>query len=95
LIGESADKADLQVIARLVNETKGVVSMMNMRSMQLGNDEFLVTVKIQWEPELLIGEVSARTNELEDRIRTTSPWARYIIIEPDVYDPVKAATQRV
>jgi cation diffusion facilitator family transporter len=95
LIGESANKEDLQVIARLVNETKGVTSLMNMRSMQLGNDEFLVTVKIQWEADLLIGEVAARTNELEDRIRTTSPWARYIIIEPDVYDPVKAATQRV
>jgi cation diffusion facilitator family transporter len=95
LIGESADKADLLVIARLAKETKGVVSMMNMRSMQLGNDEFLVTVKIQWEAELLIGEVAARTNELEDRIRATSPWARYIIIEPDVYDPVKAATERV
>jgi cation diffusion facilitator family transporter len=95
LIGESADKADLQVIARLVKETGGIVSLMNMRSMQLGNDEFLVTVKVQWEAELLIGEVAARTNSLEERIRTTSPWARYIIIEPDVYDPIKAATERV
>jgi cation diffusion facilitator family transporter len=95
LIGESADKQDLQVIAGLAKQTPGVVSLMNMRSMQLGNDEFLVTLKLQWEAELLIGEVSARTNALEDRIRATSPWARYIIIEPDVYDPVKAATVRV
>jgi cation diffusion facilitator family transporter len=95
LIGESADKEDLQVIAGLVKETPGVINLMNMRSMQLGNDEFLVTVKIQWEADLLIGEVSARTNALEERIRATSPWARYIIVEPDVYDPVKAATQRV
>jgi cation diffusion facilitator family transporter len=95
LIGESADKKDLEVIAGLAKQTPGVISLMNMRSMQLGNDEFLVTLKLQWEAELLIGEVSARTNALEDRIRTTSPWARYIIIEPDVYDPVKAATVRV
>jgi cation diffusion facilitator family transporter len=95
LIGESADKQDLEVIAGLAKQTPGVVSLMNMRSMQLGNDEFLVTLKLQWEAELLIGEVSARTNALEDRIRATSPWARYIIIEPDVYDPVKAATNRV
>jgi cation diffusion facilitator family transporter len=95
LIGESANKEDLAVIAGLVQDTPGIVSLMNMRSMQLGNDEFLVTLKIQWEADLLIGEVSARTNALEDRIRATSPWARYIIIEPDVYDPVKAATNRV
>jgi cation diffusion facilitator family transporter len=95
LIGESADKKDLEVIAGLAKQTPGVVSLMNMRSMQLGNDEFLVTLKLQWEAELLIGEVAACTNALEDRIRTTSPWARYIIIEPDVYDPVKAATVRV
>jgi cation diffusion facilitator family transporter len=95
LIGESADKEDLQEIAKLVDETQGVVSLMNMRSMQLGDDEFLVTLKIQWEGDLLISDVAARTNELEDRIRAQSPWARYIIVEPDVFDPVKAATQRV
>jgi cation diffusion facilitator family transporter len=95
LIGESADKEDLKEIAKLVDETPGVVSLMNMRSMQLGDDEFLVTLKIQWEGDLLISDVAARTNELEDRIRAQSPWARYIIVEPDVFDPVKAATQRV
>ncbi|MCA9535556.1 MAG: cation diffusion facilitator family transporter [Myxococcales bacterium] len=95
LIGEAADKDDLDVIAGLVKATPGVVSLMNMRSMQLGDDEFLVTLKIQWESELRVDEVSKRTNELEDRIRSTSPWARYVVVEPDVYDPVKAATQRV
>jgi cation diffusion facilitator family transporter len=95
LIGESADKEDLKEIAKLVDETPGVVSLMNMRSMQLGDDEFMVTLKIQWEGDLLISDVAGRTNELEDRIRAQSPWARYIIVEPDVFDPVKAATQRV
>lgn len=95
LIGEAADKEYLKDIEKLVAETPGVVSLMNMRSMQLGDDEFLVTLKIQWEGDLLISDVSARTNELEDRIRAQSPWARYIIVEPDVYDPVKAATHRV
>ena len=95
LIGEAADKEYLKDIAKLVDETPGVVSLMNMRSMQLGDDEFLVTLKIQWEGDLLISDVAARTNELEDRIRAQSPWARYIIVEPDVFDPVKAATQRV
>ena len=78
-----------------MDETPGVVSLMNMRSMQLGDDEFMVTLKIQWEGDLLISDVAGRTNELEDRIRAQSPWARYIIVEPDVFDPVKAATQRV
>lgn len=95
LIGEAADKEYLKDIEKQVELTPGVVSLMNMRSMQLGDDEFLVTLKIQWEGDLLISEVAARTNDLEDRIRAQSPWARYIIVEPDVFDPVKAATHRV
>ena len=95
LIGEAADKEYLKDIEKQVELTPGVVSLMNMRSMQLGDDEFMVTLKIQWEGDLLISDVAGRTNELEDRIRAQSPWARYIIVEPDVFDPVKAATHRV
>jgi hypothetical protein len=63
--------------------------------MQLGDDEFLVTLKIQWQADLLVSDVAARTNELEDRIRTTTPWARYVVVEADTFDPAKAANPRV
>ena len=89
LLGEAASPESQETIRRLVGETEGVVRLMNMRTMHLGEDEFLVTLKIQWEDALTIAEVSARTNELEKRIRATDPRARYVFVEADMYDPAK------
>lgn len=87
LIGEGASKESLDEVLRLVREGDGVVSVISMRSMQLGEDEFLVAIKVHWQNGLTVEEVSRRTNALEARIRTAVPRARYLFIEPDVLDP--------
>jgi cation diffusion facilitator family transporter len=92
LIGEGATKESLATITRLVNETDGVEHLVNMRSMQLGEDEFLVALKIHWATSLTVDEVVRRTNELEARIREAIPRARYLFVEPDEYDPQKQTT---
>ncbi len=91
LIGEAASGEAQDAIRALVAETPGVVRLMNMRTMQLGEDEFLVALKLEWDGALNVEEVAARTNELEHRIRSTIPRARYVFVEADVYDPGKAA----
>jgi cation diffusion facilitator family transporter len=91
LIGEAATNESLDTIRGLVKETEGVERLMNMRSMQLGEDEFLVALKIQWAAELSVEDVSRRTNALEARIREAIPRARYLFVEPDLYDPQKAS----
>lgn len=92
LIGEAASAEAQQTIRDLVAETEGVVRLMNMRTMQLGDDEFLAALKIHWEEGLTVDDVAARTNELERRIRATIPRARYVFVEADTYDPQKAAS---
>lgn len=94
LIGEPASTEAQNVIRKLVTETEGVSRLMNMRSMQLGDDEFLVALKIQWLPELPVGAVAEHTNDLESRIRAAIPRARYIFVEPDTYDPAKEKPTR-
>jgi cation diffusion facilitator family transporter len=91
LIGEAATQESQDTIRRLTNESEGVHQLMNMRTMQLGDDEFLVTMKIQWERGLSVEQVAAHTNALEARIRDAIPRARYLFLEPDVYDPDKAS----
>ncbi|RLB51082.1 MAG: cation transporter [Deltaproteobacteria bacterium] len=90
LIGEAATQESQDTIRRLAEETEGVVLLMNLRTMQLGEDEFLAALKIQWAAELTVAEVVERTNDLEHRIRTTIPRARYVFVEADVFDAEKA-----
>ena len=90
LIGEAATPESQELIRKLVMETEGIVDLMNLRTMQLGEDEFLAALKIQWDPELTLAQVVERTNELEDRIRKTITRARYVFVEADTFDPEKA-----
>jgi len=90
LIGESASEEAKAEIRDIVEKSEGVANLISMRTMQLGEDEFLVTLKIQWESELAVERVARLTNELEAVIRETNPKARYLFIEPDVYDESKA-----
>jgi cation diffusion facilitator family transporter len=94
LIGEAATKESQDLIKKLVSETEGIESLMSMRSMQLGEDEFLVALKIQWRAGLPVEVVSRHTNDLESRIRAAVPRARYIFVEPDTFDPAKAKQAR-
>lgn len=87
LIGEGATKTTVDQIAAIVKDTEAVVSLISMRSMQLGEDEILVAMKVQWQDGLSVQEVSQQTNALEKRIRDAIPRARYLFIEPDVFDP--------
>ena len=94
LIGESASKQEQQQIRELVEAHEGVTRLVNMRTMQLGEDEFLVTLKIQWTSGQSVEEVARLTNELEAVIRAANPKARYLFLEPDVYDETKAGVAR-
>ncbi len=87
LIGEAASDESQERIRELVRETPGVVLLMHLRTMQLGEDEFLAAIKIEWEPGLTATEISDRTNALEARIRKAIPLARYLFVETDVFDP--------
>lgn len=90
LIGEPATKEAQAAIRQLVTAADGVKGLMNMRSMQLGEDEFLVALKVQWQTGLSVDEVARLTNQLEADIRQAIPRARFIFVEPDTFDPDKA-----
>ncbi len=90
LIGEPATPESIATIRRLAEETEGVARLINIRSMQLGEDEFLVAMKVHWDDGLDLKRVVANTNDLEARIRAAIPRARYIFVEADTFDPDKA-----
>jgi cation diffusion facilitator family transporter len=87
LIGEAATVESQNTIRELVTATEGVVTLVHLRSMQLGEDEFLAAIKLQWKADLTARDIAQRTNELEARIRDAIPRARYLFVETDIYDP--------
>jgi divalent metal cation (Fe/Co/Zn/Cd) transporter len=90
LIGEGASPESLAIIEGIVDEAEAIECLMNLRTMQLGEDEFLAALKVQWKPNLTATEIADATNALEARIREAIPRARYLFIETDVYDPERA-----
>ncbi len=91
LIGEGASEESQRQISEVVESHEGVKRLVSMRTMQLGEDELVVALKVHWDGTLTADEVARRTNELETRIRAAVPLARYLFVEPDVYDPARAA----
>ena len=94
LIGEGASQATQDQIAEITRAHEGIVRLVTMRTMQLGEDELLVALKVQWKGDFTADEVSRRTNQLEVRIREGVPKARFLFIEPDLYDPERAEKRR-
>lgn len=90
LIGEAATQESQDAIRKIVEEHEDVTQLMNMRTMQLGEDEFLVALKVQWKDELDITQMIQGTNDIENSIRKTNHRARYIFIEADRFDEEKA-----
>jgi cation diffusion facilitator family transporter len=89
MIGEGASQSVLDDIAKVVGSHEGVERLVTMRTLHLGEDELVVAIKVHWRGDLTANEVSRHTNALEERVREAVPLARYLFVEPDVYDPTR------
>ncbi len=84
LIGESAAADDEAAILSAMRGHPAVVTLINVRTEHLGPDEILVAAKVEFSGSLGFAELSAVVDEVEGRIRTACPRARFIFLEPDV-----------
>jgi cation diffusion facilitator family transporter len=64
-----------------------------MKTLYLGPDELLVAMKVAVSPTRSAAAVAAAINAVEARVRAAVPVARVMYIEPDVYDPDRAAAE--
>jgi cation diffusion facilitator family transporter len=90
LIGEAASTSDVDAIAKAINESPHVDSLIHMRTEHLGPDEILVTAKVEYDSRLSFDEVADAINASEANVRAVVPAARLIYIEPDLKRPVVA-----
>jgi cation diffusion facilitator family transporter len=85
LVGEGANRADIDKITAAFNASKRVEALIHMKTLYLGPDELLVAAKVAFPKTTKVTDVARAINEVEAEIRKAVPVARVIYIEPDIY----------
>ena len=85
LIGESADPKLIYKINHILRDEENIERVIHMRSLQLGPEDILLAVKIEFNQRLNAKEISNLINGIEAEIRSEFPIIKKIYIEPDIY----------
>ena len=81
LIGESADKALVDSVSRIIRSEPTVNRLNELRSMHLGPRDVLLAVSIDFRDGLTVGDVESTVFRLERQIKQQFPEIRRIFIE--------------
>lgn len=85
LIGESATPESVKGIETALSLSDGVERIVHLRTLHMGPDEVMVTVKIAVDPALSAQRVADIINGAEAAIRGTNPMVTTVYIEPDIW----------
>jgi len=84
LVGEGASAEDAAHIRSALDATKGVASVIHMKTLYLGPEELMVGAKIAVAESATGKQIAAIINDAEASIRAAVPTARVIYLEPDI-----------
>lgn len=92
LIGEGASDHTYRVITQVLADNPDVERVLaDPAAMHLSEKRILVLLKVQFRNETELDDAAA-INRLEEQLRAAIPYYTLdIVVEPDTYDPVKAA----
>jgi len=84
LVGESATSEHTEAIRRAILSGSEVLGIIHLRTMHLGPEELLITVKVAVEHDDTALHVARSIDAIERRIRDAVPLSCVIYIEPDI-----------
>lgn len=94
LIGEGAQKGEMQKIRDAINSSPSVNKIIHLRTQHLGPEALLVGAKVVFDQSLEMAEVAAAINDVETRVRAVVPHARPMFVEPGLpVDPRQTLPQ--
>lgn len=85
LIGESADQKKIEHISQIFRDEESINRLIHIKSLQLGPEDILIDVKVEFNNRLNSVEISNLINGIEKEIRKKYPEVKKIFIEPDIY----------
>ena len=84
LIGEAANRKQVEAIQAAIEIEPGVVRLIHMRTQHLGPDELLVCAKVEFDHRFTLPEVAEAVDRVERNVRANVAEARVMYLEPDV-----------
>jgi cation diffusion facilitator family transporter len=84
LIGESADPKLIQQIGKIFEDEESINKVLFIKSLQLGPNDILLSVKAEFNHRLTAIEISNLINGIEKEIRQKYPDVKKIFVEPDI-----------
>jgi cation diffusion facilitator family transporter len=94
LLGERTDRSKIRRAQEIINADPAVEKTGDLLTMQLGPEQVLLNVEIQFRRDLSIEALEAAIDRIETRIREKEPTIQRIFIEAESFTRSKARSSR-
>jgi len=83
LLGESLPASEERTLTNLVENWRGVVDVVDFRTVYFGPDRIIVTADVAFDPELDTGEIDDTITRIERALQRANDSVRKVYIEPE------------
>ena len=90
LVGERTNRARIASLKEIICADPAVEQVGDLLTMQLGPEEVLLTVNIQFRRKLTLEQLESAIERIEARIRREQPSVQRIFIEAESFKPEKS-----
>lgn len=87
LMGETASPENRALLLQKLNTSPHIRRVVYMHTEHVGPETILVAAKVIVDPTLPAADVSRAIDAAEESMRASVPEARFIYLEPDLWDP--------
>ena len=93
LVGERTNRASIERLNEIIRADPAVEEVGDLLTMQLGPEQVLLTVNIQFRRKLTLEQLESAIERIEARIRREQPSVQRIFIEAESFKPEKSSSK--
>jgi cation diffusion facilitator family transporter len=93
LVGERTHRARIEHLNEIIRADPAVEEVGDLLTMQLGPEQVLLTVNIQFRRKLTLEQLESAIERIEARIRREQPSVQRIFIEAESFKPEKSPSK--
>ena len=93
LVGERTNRASIERLNEIIRADTAVEEVGDLLTMQLGPEQVLLTVNIQFRRKLTLEQLEEAIERIEARIRREQPSVQRIFIEAESFKPEKSSSK--
>jgi len=93
LVGERTNRARIERLNEIIRADPTVEEVGDLLTMQLGPEQVLLTVNIQFRRKLTLEQLESAIERIEARIRQEQPSVQRIFIEAESFKPEKSSSK--